>query len=141
MNLFRYFTPKAETAYLTADSTIRQALEKFDHHKFSVVPLIDRDGLYLSTVSEGDLLLYIKNKAGFDISAAENVLLTEVDKYRPYEACRSDVPMDEVIRLAMNQNFVPIVDDRGMYIGIVKRKAILDLLYTTGGESSGEKNT
>ena len=57
MNIFEsnFFTPKSETFFLTEDTTIRQALEKFDFHKFSVVPLIRADGTYLTTVSEGDM--------------------------------------------------------------------------------------
>ena len=130
MNIFgnSLFTPKSETYYLTEDTTIRQALEKFDHHKFSVVPLICKDGTYLTTVSEGDILRYIKNQANFDIRQAENVLVRQIEKYRPYRACRHDVSEQEIFRLALEQNFVPIVDDRNSFIGIVKRKDILNLL-------------
>lgn len=129
MNLFEYFTPKSETYYLDSDATIRQALEKFDYHKFSVLPLVDPDGKFVSTVSVGDILRYIKNKAGFDIGTAETELVINIDRYRPYSACTTDVPLDEVMRLALEQNFVPVVDDRGSYIGIIKRRAILNYLY------------
>lgn len=131
MNIFEkhFFTPKSETHYLTEDTTIRQALEKFDYHKFSVVPLIGKDGAYLTTVSEGDILRYIKNQAGFDIRQAENIPVLAIEKYRPYTACGHTVSEDEIFRLALNQNFVPIVDDRGLFIGIIKRRSILDLLY------------
>ena len=128
MNLFNFFTPKADTFYLRADSTIRQALEKFDYHKFTVVPLIDENGLYVSTISEGDILRFIKNEADFDINAAENISLDKIYKYRAYKACKSDASIEDVMRLALEQNFVPIVDDRGAYIGIIKRKTILSLL-------------
>lgn len=133
MNIFEYFTPKTETYYLTDDMTIRQALEKFDNHKFSVVPLITDGGEYVTTVSEGDILRYIKNDADFDIQIAEHTLLRDIEKYRPYTACTHDVSMEEVFKLALDQNFVPIVDDRNLYIGIVKRKSVL--LYLL------EKNT
>ena len=33
--------------------------------------------------------------------------------------------MDELLQLAMSQNFVPVVDDRGMFIGIVTRQDIM----------------
>ena len=29
----------------------------------------------------------------------------------------------------MNQNFVPVVDDRGVFIGIVRRQAIIKYCY------------
>lgn len=133
MNLFNYFTPKSETYYIMANSTIRQALEKFDVHKFSIVPIIDRSGIYVSTVSEGDILRYIKNEADFDINVAENTLISDIEKYRPYKACSTNVSAEAVINLAMEQNFVPLVDDRGAYIGIIKRKTILEYLKKKAG--------
>ena len=131
MNIFEsnFFTPKSETFFLTEDTTIRQALEKFDFHKFSVVPLIRADGTYLTTVSEGDILRFIKNCADFDVRKAENVSVLGIEKYRPYQACRHNVSEAEIFRLALEQNFVPIVDDRDSFIGIVKRKSILATLY------------
>ena len=125
MNIFTILTPKSQTEFIEYDSTIRQALETFDFHKFSVVPLIDDEGKYVSTLSEGDILRYIKNEANFDIEIAESVKINTIEKYRSYKAITIDSTMDEVLKLAMNQNFVPIIDDRGMYIGIIKRKDII----------------
>ena len=131
MNLFNFFTPKAETYYVEPDSTIRQALEKFDRYKFTVLPMVDEEGIYISTISEGDILRYIKNTAGFDLAVAESVRISEIERYRSYLPCTADISMDDLIQLAMKQNFIPIVDDRGAYIGIVKRKAVLNMLYHT----------
>jgi len=135
MNLFNYFTPKADTFFLRSDSTIRQAIEKFDYHKFTVVPLIDKDGIYISTISEGDILRYIKNEANFNINDAENVSLEKIEKYRPYRACKSSDSLEEILMLALEQNFVPVVDDRGAYIGIIKRKTILSKLIKSNLEA------
>ena len=125
MNIFTILTPKSQTEFIEYDSTIRQALETFDFHKFTVVPLIDDEGKYVSTLSEGDILRYIKNEANFDVEIAESVKINTIEKYRSYEAITIDSTMDEVLKLAMNQNFVPIIDDRGMYIGIIKRNDII----------------
>ena len=137
MSLFSIFTPKSETYYLTEDVTIRQAVEKFDFHKFSVVPLLAKDGTYITTVSEGDILRYIKNITHFDIKLAENTSVIDIEKYRPYKACANNVSDEEIFKLALEQNFVPIVDDRNLYIGIVKRKEIIKMMmgrdYTSPG--------
>ena len=37
--------------------------------------------------------------------------------------------MDELLDSAMNQNFIPVVDDVGSFIGIVKRGAIIQYCY------------
>ena len=129
MNIFKFLTPKNQTQYLQYDATIRQALEKFDYYKFTVVPLIDEEGKFISTLSEGDILRYIKNDCDFNIEEAESKTIDNIEKYRTYHALKIDTPMETIIRLSLEQNFIPIVDDRGIFIGIIKRKAIIDYLY------------
>ncbi len=130
-DILEFLTPKIDTFYIRADSTIRQVLEKFDFHKFSVVSMIDGEGKYVSSVSEGDILRYVKNHAGFDISVAENTLIAQIERYRPYKAVDLRTSMDEVFKIILDQNFVPVVDDRGVYSGIIKRKTVLEYLYKT----------
>ena len=129
MNLMSFLTPKDSTYYLEADSTIRQALEKFDYHKFSIVPLIDEEGHFISTISEGDILRYVKNNCNFDIELAENVRIDELEKYRPYKSMDITCNAKEAFHLLLDQNFIPMVDGRGMFIGIIKRREVLMYLY------------
>ena len=126
--IFDFLTPKNKTFYLNHDATIRQIVETFDVHKFSVVPLIDEDGKFISTISEGDVLRFIKNHCQFDVYMAEDVRINTIELYRPYKALLISASLDEVIKLTLEQNFIPVVDDRGMYIGIIKRKTIIDYL-------------
>ncbi|MDE6241774.1 MAG: CBS domain-containing protein [Anaeroplasmataceae bacterium] len=129
MNIISLLTPKDKTFYLDSKATIRQALEKYDYHKFTVVPLIDKEGHYVSTLSEGDILRYIKNNCNFDLDLAESQSVDFIDKYRPYKALDISSSIQEVIKLSFEQNFIPMVDDRGMYIGIIKRKGIIRYFY------------
>ena len=129
MNIFQFLTPKSETFYLSDQSTIRQALEKFDYLKFSIVPLLDDEGHYVTTLSEGDLLRYIKNNCHFDVSLAEEMTVDRVEKYRPYKYLTIAANLLQLYQLSLEQNFIPIVDDRMMYIGIVKRKDLLRYLF------------
>ncbi len=125
VNIMEFLTPKDETYFIDADSTIRQALEKFDYHKFSVVPLVDAEGMYCGTVSEGDILRFIKRNCNFDVDLAEDVKVLDIEKYRPYKSLDITCTLEEVVKLSLEQNFIPMVDGRGMYIGIIKRKEIL----------------
>lgn len=127
-NILAFLTPKSETLYLDSDSTIRQTLESFDYYKYSVVPLLDKEGKYITTISEGDILRYIKNDAYFDIRIAESVKVEQIEKYRPYKALTIFSSAEEVIKLSLEQNFIPIIDGRGAYIGIIKRRSIIDFL-------------
>ena len=133
IDIFEFLTPKKTTHYLNADSTIRQAIEKFDHHKFSVVSVIDKGGKFVSTISEGDILRYIKNTARFDITLAENVCIGEIERYRPYAAVGLCASMKDIFSAVLDQNFVPVVDDRGVFSGIIKRRTVLNYLIRNSG--------
>ena len=121
-------TPKKDTHYLLDSSTIRQALEKFEVHKFSVVPLLNKEGKYVGTLSEGDILRFIKNHTHFDIALAENVQVKDIEHYRSYKCLKIDASIEEVYNLTLDQNFVPLIDDQNHYIGIVKRRDVLKYL-------------
>lgn len=127
-SIISLLTPKKITYFISEDSTIRQALELFDVHKFSVVPLVDELGHYKGTLSEGDLLRFMKNFANFNLAIAENVLVKEIDHYRPYSFVRVDALISEVFALSLEQNFIPVVDDKDIYIGIIKRRDIIKYL-------------
>ena len=123
-NIFELLTPKAMTYFLLDDMTVRQAMEKFDAHKFSVVPVLSQEGDYLTTISEGDILRFIKNECDFDMSKANSKPIMEIEHYRPYSPVRASAGFPDLFALAVSQNFVPVLDDRGKFIGIIKRKDI-----------------
>ena len=127
-SIIQLLTPKKLTFYMDEDSTIRQALEKFDAHKFSVVPLVDKEGKYAGTLSEGDILRFIKNQSNFNIYLAENIEIKNIERYRPYRSIKIDALFSEVFALSLEQNFIPVVDDKDIYIGIIKRKEIIQYL-------------
>ena len=103
-------------------------------HKFSCIPIISKDGKYLRTISEGDLLRYVTSLPNFNMLLAEKISIDIVESYRPYRYLSIDALMVEVISLSLEQNFVPLVDDRGLYIGIVKRKEVLEYLLESRNE-------
>ena len=124
-NILTILTPKSQTQFLGEKTTIRQALEKFDYHKFTVVPILADSGEYITSVSEGDILRYIKNIGNFDISKANSKRVMSIDHYRAYKPLKIDASFEEVYELVLSQNFIPVVDDRDKFIGIIKRKDVL----------------
>ncbi len=123
-NVFDLLTLKDSTFYLLNTSTVRQAVEKFSAHKFSVVPVIDRDGVFISTISEGDILRFLTEHKNVSDEFMEKSKIADIERYRPYNSMKIDTVFDEIYALSLSQNFVPIVDDRGKYIGIIKRKDV-----------------
>ncbi len=129
-NLLQITTLKAATFYLDSNMTVRQAFEKFAYHKFTVVPVLDEKGCYVTSLSEGDILRFIHECGTFDPVKAEKTNILEIERYRPYNAVSVDATLDELYALALTQNFIPVVDDRDVFIGIVKRRDVFVYLKT-----------
>ena len=126
MNIFPFMTLKADTKYLLDTFTLRQALEKMEFYRYSVIPLLDDSGRYIGTLSEGDLLRYIKKDLDFDLTKGEDVKIADITRYRSYKPLSLESTLEDLIELAMEQNFIPILDDRGVFMGIIRRRTILE---------------
>ena len=123
MNVLFFLKPKQEVCVLHKNYTLRQGIEKLRQYGFAAVPVIDEDGRYCGTVTEGDLLRQVlqhENKAEWEQIPLRDAMRTDVKK--PVNVMAD---MDELLSVAVNQNFVPVVDDRDMFIGIVTRQDIL----------------
>ena len=126
MNIAFFLMPKSEVAWIPIGSTVRQALEKMENHKYTAVPLIDADGRYVATLTEGDLLWEIKKRGNLDLKDLEKVPLKDVDRHFQNNAVSIYENIQALLSLALQQNFVPVVDDKGIFIGIVTRKAVIE---------------
>lgn len=124
-NILFFLTPKALCAYLFDDFTMRQALEKMEASRLAALPILSRKGEYRGTLTEGDLLWGIKNMCYMDIRQAEAHRIMEIPRRKDNVPVRVTTSMQELVESAGSQNFVPVVDDYGAFIGIVKRSAII----------------
>ena len=125
MNILSFLTPKSEVAYIHDDESLRQVLEKMEYHKYSAVPIISRQGTYVGTITEGDLLWYIKNQLDLNLQEARRILITNVPRRSDNTPVSIDSNMEDLLDKAMKQNFVPVLDDKKSFIGIVTRKDIM----------------
>ncbi|HIU66597.1 MAG TPA: CBS domain-containing protein, partial [Candidatus Caccomorpha excrementavium] len=80
MNILFFLTPKSEVAYIYDDFTVRQALEKMEYHKYSAVPIINRRGEYVGTITEGDFLWALKDRYLLNMKAAEQLLVRSIPR-------------------------------------------------------------
>ena len=129
MNILFFLTPKEEVAYIYDTDSLRQALEKMEHHSFAAVPIISRaDGHYVGTLTEGDLLWSIKDRGNLSLKLSEDISIMEVRRKWDNEPVDVDVNMEDLLNKAMNQNFVPVIDDRKRFIGIITRKDLIQYL-------------
>ncbi|AET58232.1 hypothetical protein HPL003_07345 [Paenibacillus terrae HPL-003] len=127
MNIAFFLLPKQEVAFVTADATLRQTLERMEYHRFTAVPILDKEGRYTGTVTEGDLLWHMKESEGkITFENASKVMLKDVPLRVSIKPVSIDANMEDLINLAKVQNFVPVVDDMERFIGIVRRSQIIE---------------
>ena len=129
MNLIRLLTPKSEVAYLGAGMTLRQALEKMEYHRYQAVPIVDDDGRYTGVLTEGDVLWEMKRNPRLSFQDTENIQLLDIPRYWQYKPVTVTESMDVLIQAAAVQSFIPVVDDGGYFIGIIKRSDIISYCY------------
>jgi len=127
MNILLFLTPKSTVEYVLDSFTIRQTLEKMEYHHYSAIPVLDKDGKYVETISDGDLLMSIKEHK-LDWEEAMKVKISDLKLLRNIKPISIDKTMDELIELIVNQNFVPVVDDMEHFIGIITRKAVIEYM-------------
>lgn len=129
MNILFFLTPKSEVAYIFEDDTLRQTIEKMEHRKFSCIPLLSVDGRYTGTISEGDLLWGLKRLNTMNIKEMEDISIMAIPRRATYKPVHADADMEDLLDRAINQNYVPVVDDQGFFIGIITRKEIIKYCY------------
>ena len=124
-NILFFLTPKAMCAHLQSDYTLRQALEKMDAAGYAALPILNKRGEYCGTLTEGDVLWALRNLCKMDLRQAENLRIMEFDHRRDNIPVTVTTSMFELIERAGEQNFIPVVDDKNTFIGIVTRRAIV----------------
>ena len=128
MNIMRFLTPKSTVAYLDSDATVRNGFEKMTYHKYRAIPVISPEGVYVGTVTEGDLFRSMLNNGGSDMREHEKVCIKDVIREGWNPAVSVTCTVDQLFNRVAEQNFVPVVDDRGVFIVLVTRKAVLTYL-------------
>lgn len=125
MNVLFFLLPKANCTYIYDDFTIRQALERMEQNRFASIPILKRSGEYVGTITEGDLLWAIKNNYMMSMKDAESRPVMEVSRRKDYTPVTVTTNPRELLSMAVDQNFVPMVDDKQSFIGIVTRQKIM----------------
>lgn len=129
MNIFRFIMPKSLVEYVQTPSTVRQALEKMRYHHYVAIPVLDEEGMYLGTLRNDDIFKYFLDNGKFDWRAAEKDSVLNILDKDYSKPIYHNASISELINRVKEHNFVPVVDDRGCFIGIVLRRDVLDFLH------------
>ena len=129
MNILYMLHPKNSVDFLYDDDSVETGLKKLRDCGFTALPVIDNDGIYIGTVSEGDFMRCILDNSTFSPEAREDYAISDIirDGWNP--PLRVTAPMDELLIQVMDQNFLPITDDRGCFVGIITRKDIIRYFF------------
>lgn len=125
MNAAFYLTPKKNVIYEEADATVRQLFEKMNHHRYAALPILDGEGKYLRTITEGDLLRKVSDLPNGNFRDLEFITVNDIPSRKDYLPVSINEGLDGLMDVVVHQNFVPITDDQGIFIGIVKRSDLL----------------
>jgi Mg2+/Co2+ transporter CorB len=82
MNIAFFLTPKSELVYINMNSTMRQALEKLEHYRYTAIPLVNDKGEYAGTLTEGALLWTQKKTSSLNFNNTHQVLVSEISLHR-----------------------------------------------------------
>lgn len=125
MNILFLLKPKNTVSFLYEDHTLRQGLEKMRSHGYTAAPVLSREGYYAGTVNEGDFLWHIFKKDDGGLYRLENERVSDIVRENWNQPVRVSATVEDLLERVLNQNFVPVVDDRNLFVGIITRKAVI----------------
>lgn len=128
MNIAQIMTPKVCTAFIHENCTVRQGLEIMQRYHYTALPVLNEGGEYIGCITEGDFLRHMLAVGTTNIRAHEKYYIRDV--FRPDFCKPLNISADhqQVTETILQQNFVPIVDDRGYFCGIVTRRAYIEFI-------------
>jgi len=129
MNIAFFLTPKSEVVCGNQESTMRQVMEKMERYGYTAIPIIDKEGKYVGTLTEGDLLWKLKNTENLNFKNTEIIKVKEINRRIVHKSVSITSNIESLISLAASQNFVPVTDDDGTFIGIIKRSDIINYCF------------
>lgn len=123
-NISFYLIPKNDVTYVSTESSVKKALEVIHKGGFQAIPVLDQDGKYAGTITEGDFLWNLFERYDVDLQTMERERVSDLYLRWDYQAVKADANILELDHYILNQNYVPVVDDRDVFIGIVTRREI-----------------
>lgn len=122
--------PKSETVFLTNTDSFNQAYNMFVITNYTALPVINKKGQYVGTISEGDLLRVLSLSLTHPEIDLESFEIKDIDFKINLEVARINESYEHLVELAVKQNFIPLVDDQGIFIGILRRQELIKELIS-----------
>ena len=134
MNIAFFLTPKSKVEYLTLGESLGNGLKKLRRCGYTALPVITSTGEYAGYVSEGDFLNCIFSIGTIDMRELNRVSIDSA-VHRENFSVKITASMDDLLSSILDHNFVPVTDDRDMFMGIVTRRAVIKYFSDKGPQS------
>lgn len=141
MNILLLLKPKSTVAYIYSDNTLRQGLERMRAHHYTAIPVLSHAGEYMGTVNEGDFLWHMLDGDIHNLKEEEEYKVADIVRSDWNPSVKIDETMEGLLLKVMEQNFVPVVDDRNLFMGIITRKDVIKYFYETENINSTEQTS
>ncbi|WP_318360952.1 CBS domain-containing protein [uncultured Agathobaculum sp.] len=125
MNIFFFLKPKVEVSYLTESCPVQQAMQDMLRSGFTAIPVVNAKGTYVGTITEGDFLRLVLH---YPREKLEQLTVGQVELRVHHRSVSIDAKLEDMVERVTEQNFVPVVDGRGMFCGIVTRRDVITYL-------------
>lgn len=129
MNVLFFLTPKSEVTYVFDDYKLSKVMEIMDETGYTAIPVIDRQGHYVGSVTEGDLLRVIRERKELSLEMTGEITVANIPRKTDIKPVSGTADMIDMIRRALEQNYVPVVDDDNIFSGIITRRDIIQVCY------------
>ncbi len=131
INLLSLLLPKKDLCYITNTESVKEVMHKMKETGYSMIPVLNEEGIYLYSLSEGDILFYLQDNY-FDMKNIEDKPISIVPPRRQIKSVAIQTTERDSLELISSQNYVPVVDDRKMFIGIITRSALVSKIRELG---------
>ncbi len=136
MNIVSLLVPKSEITWIAAHETVKTAIAVMERSGHSTLPVVARDGHYAGTVQEPALLRSMACVGESSLDAAQIARVRLFDLVLDQSLCPIGVHgpattrneaawWEALLPPVLVHSFVPVVDDRRVFIGIVRRRDLL----------------
>lgn len=125
MNIAMFMTPKVCSAFVHEDDSIRQGFEILKNSGFTAIPVVDKNEKYVGSFTEGDILRYSLKCGTAQLKEYEKEKIKNIIRKDFCPSVNLSDDISKVFSMISEQNFIPIVDDRNIFSGIITRSAVL----------------
>lgn len=122
MNIFNILVPKQDITYLNGSDTLDNAVPFLLASGYTAVPVIDETGCLEGVVSEGDFLRIVIERG---CEAMKNMTVRDIVHLSVDDYVLNSTEPDKIIDKILDKNFLSVIDDRNIFIGIITRRSVM----------------